>query len=234
MGNKGDEQYLPNIERQRLLSNEKIKYFWDKDEKLLHYKTCTVARHIEDKNLMYSGEYNPSMKQCPVCAMHAYVSAYAKDPESYTAYEKAYKELGMSHRILRRMYIDCDISTRRTSDGIILIHNGEWWKIVKGYEKGHVRLYHNNYYMKDGQKVKCDGYHEQITERNKQNIDNILKQIIGYDYSHHCVNRKPVPKNKSKIYIKPSTKNSLLGRLYIWIGRKMKWTTLYYDQKAVS
>lgn len=222
-----ESKNLPSKQRHQLLSNENIKYFWSHDENIIHYKTCTRTKSIPDEKLKYSNKYDSSMEQCPECAVRSYVTAYARDPEQYKKYVQDYKDMSISHKLLRKMYVDYHITTRRASDGIYLINNGEWWKITKGTEKGYLKLFHNNYYIDQGERIRCEGFHEQRKDKKRQNLDSILKYITAYDSTYHCPDGIKILAGSEVIIIKPATKNSILGRLYIWIGKKMHWVDHY-------
>ena len=218
-------KYIPSDWRQRKLSDERLKYCIDMNNRIIHYKTCDLVRSLQDDNISFISDYRQALQQCPKCAIKSYVTAFAKDPENLKRYEKAFSEMGATHKVVRKMYIDCDIRTQKVSDGIKMFRSGECWKIIAGGEKGHIRLFHHNYKVVDGKKVFVDGYHEQIKTRSKQNIDSILKQIVGYDYSTHCLNRAVTRVHGFYIYVKPSTYDSWLGKVYIWIGDKLNLLT---------
>lgn len=222
-----ESKNIPSKQRQQILSNENIRYFWSEDENVIHYKTCHCARCIPDEKLKYSNTYNSSMDQCPECAIKSYVMAYARDFEQYKRYEQDYRDMGISHKLLRKMYVDYHITTRRAIDGIYLINDGEWWKITKDTEKGYLRLFHNNYYIKQGERIRCEGFHEQLKGKKHQRLDNILKYITTYDSNLHCPDGIKILAGSEVIGIKPVAEECLLGRLYLWIGKKLHWVYRY-------
>ena len=71
--------------RNRIMSDETVKYIYSEKESILHDKHCLYAKEIPDSDLFYEKQYLPSMKQCPKCALRAYISyrPYRKAPERY-------------------------------------------------------------------------------------------------------------------------------------------------------
>ena len=51
--------------RNRIMSDETVKYIYSEKESILHDKHCLYAKEIPDSDLFYEKQYLPSMKQCP-------------------------------------------------------------------------------------------------------------------------------------------------------------------------
>lgn len=225
------KKYEPSKYRQQLLSDETVKFFWSDTEKLIHYKTCGIARKIPDDTLNSSGEYDASIPQCPECAIRAYIEAFAEDPWNYKRYKKQFKSMGIKSKTLKRMCLEFEMSLKYFSDGIVLIRNGEYWKIQKaGSKKGFVRLLHNNYYFKDGQKIRTCGFHNQIRNGKSLDIQSAINMIARYDYSKHCINRTYWHPKAATLYIRPAAKKTFWGRLYVWFGCRFNFLTDNYKK----
>ena len=68
-------------DRHRIMSNQKIKYLYSRQENVIHDKHCSCAKYIPDEDLLWSEEYVTDLKPCSDCMVQAYVSAGAKDPK---------------------------------------------------------------------------------------------------------------------------------------------------------
>lgn len=74
------EKPIFSLYRQRIFSNENVKFIYSKNNKILHEKHCPYIKAILDEELQYSGSFLPNMRQCPACAVEAYLRIGAKDP----------------------------------------------------------------------------------------------------------------------------------------------------------
>ena len=89
--------------RNRIMSDETVKYIYSEKESILHDKHCLYAKEIPDSDLFYEKQYLPSMKQCPKCALRAYISSGAKDSQNISMYLKLFKQFQIKLKQIRHM-----------------------------------------------------------------------------------------------------------------------------------
>lgn len=167
----------------RILSNEQIIYLFSENGRILHEKHCRRARKIPDEELRSLKEYDPAMKQCPECAVTAYIRIGAKDPEDMERYLALFDRIRMPVNLVRVMYLDMQMRTRLRGDTIIVWHKEDVWKIRALHKKGHVQLFHNNYIVrKDGGREFTGNFHIQNGYCRDTNISYALNLIGNYDF----------------------------------------------------
>ena len=62
-------------ERHRIMSDQKIKYLYSKQESIIHDKHCACAKYIPNEDLLWSEDYVSELKPCSECRIQAFVSA---------------------------------------------------------------------------------------------------------------------------------------------------------------
>ena len=110
--------------RQRIMSDEAVKYLYSKRGGPFHDKSCPKAQHIPDEELGYSEKYLSNISQCPLCAVKAYVRLGAKDFYNYPLYEKLFQRMRFTPVLLRRMYVNEKMRTSASSNGLTIWGGG--------------------------------------------------------------------------------------------------------------
>lgn len=219
-----------SVLRQRLMSDEKVKYFYARGQQVLHDKTCPEAKKISDSGLRWADHYLGSFKPCPVCETKAYLRQGAKDIFRYAEYQKTFELLGITPKMQRKMYVHQGMKTESYGPGRLKIRGTEdTWilETVPGTSK--VKLMHNNYRpLPDGTREFSPGYHEQVV---CQDPGYALSVIAGYTYDKH---KAAVEEKKRKIQAAkaalaaeraavpqepPARPLSLWERIKRWIGK---------------
>ena len=172
--------------RNRIMSDETVKYIYSEKESILHDKHCLYAKEIPDSDLFYEKQYLPSMKQCPKCALRAYISSGAKDSQNISMYLKLFKQFQIKLKQIRHMYIDCGMQTEAFPNMMMVWDREDAWKIQPIRGRGQVCLYHNNYHInEEGKRVFDKGFHIQSEYLSRTTIDKALEAIETYSYSKH-------------------------------------------------
>lgn len=185
---KPEEKKQPELSlfRQRILSNEQIKYIYSEREALFHDKSCREARLIPDDELRYSQEYRKDKKQCPECACKAYVRCGAKDLENYETYRKLFEKMQIQEKLIRHIYVDCGMKTKASVNVLTVWDREDTWKIVSLDTGGRVQLLHNNYHLSpDGERSFDSGYHVQNSVSQSTNAAYAFKIIETYSFDEH-------------------------------------------------
>lgn len=173
-----------SLYRQRIFSNEKIRFIYSKRLRVLHEKHCGYVKIITDDDLGYSEGYLTGMRQCPVCETDAYLRLGAKDMESAKLYKKIFARCEVTPRQLRGMYVGFNMKTRVSAKGLTIWHREDTWKVYLLPEKGHVQLLHNNYWVgENGERFFTKGFHVQNPAAADTDFEYAFRLIRNYDYS---------------------------------------------------
>ncbi len=169
--------------RQRLLSDERIKYFYSDGAKL-HDKTCPLARKIADAELRWAEDYPIHLTPCPICEIQAYLRLGARDFSQSADYERIFKEMQLTPKTLRRVYVHEKMNTEIITRNCLKIWCKEDVWLLNTEPKTHLlRLRHNNYHSKpDGSREFYPGFHEQMLCKSATYA---FKVIAGYTYDKH-------------------------------------------------
>lgn len=171
--------------RQRMMSDEAVKYLYSKQGGQFHDKSCLKAQHIPDEELGYSEKYLSNISQCPLCAVKAYVRLGAKDFYNYPLYEKLFQRMRFTPVLLRRMYVNEKMRTSASSNGLTIWGKEDSWRLEFWDGSDTMRLMHNNYYpLPDGTRIFTGGYHIQAEQAT---ANYAFTAISGYTYAGHKV-----------------------------------------------
>lgn len=193
-------------ERHRIMSNEKIKYLYSKQENIIHDKHCMCAKCIPDEEMLWSEEYLSELTPCSDCMIRAYVVVGAKDPKEVDKYLAFFEKSQMSTGQIRNIYVELGMKTRISMDAMTIWYKEDAWRIKNLPKKGHVQLYHNNYAIrKRGVREFTQGFHVQSPACSDTNIDYALNIIKNYEYKPeeyalHKGKVNPSEKKKAKQY----------------------------------
>lgn len=170
--------------RQRLMSDERVLYFYKKSENELHDKTCPEARKISDDDLRWSETYLHHLRQCPLCQTKAYLRLGARDISRLSDYEKLFQQMRISPQLQRRMYVHEGMRTEYLGSGRLKIWGSEdTWLLEEIPGTDRLRLLHNNYRtLADGMRQFVTGYHEQSVCATAKYA---VFVIAGYTYAGH-------------------------------------------------
>lgn len=175
------EPYSPY--RQRIMSDEKVKYLYSRNGGMLHDKSCPGARDIPDEELCRAEGYPTNISQCPLCAMKAYVRLGARDFYNFPLYEKHFERMRFTPRQLRRMYVNDRMRTSASNNGLTIWGKEDSWRLEYRDNGNAMRLMHNNYRpLPDGTRIFTKGYHLQaklVTAKHALNV------ISEYTYEGH-------------------------------------------------
>lgn len=218
-----------SVLRQRLMSNEKVKYFYARGQQVLHDKTCPEAKKISDSSLRWTDHYLGSFKPCPVCETKAYLRQGAKDIFRYAEYQKTFELLRITPKMQRKMYVHRGMKTESYGPGRLKIRGTEDnWILETVPRTSEIKLMHNNYRpLPDGTREFCPGYHKQVV---CQNPEYALSLIAGYTYAGHKAaaeeKKRKIQAAKAALAAKqaavpqepPARPLSLWERIKRWIG----------------
>lgn len=182
--------YQPSPFRQRILSDERIKYLYDIEDNIIHDKSCKLARSIPDERLLYGDRYDNTKQKCPECAVTAFLREGAKDFDSVKKYTELFEQMHLHDGIAREIYIEKKMKTRAGTDGITIWYREDSWKIKPVDRQGNVQLWHNNYrQLAEGKREFLAGYHLQFTNTESTSLRIALNTIETYSYESHIQNQ---------------------------------------------
>lgn len=223
-------------EHHRIMSNQKIKYLYSKQDNVIHDKHCSCAKYISDVDLLWTEEYISKLKPCPDCMLQAYVTAGAKDPKEMDKYLTFFEKTKMSTDQIRNIYVENRMKTRISMDAMTVWHKEDVWRIKCLPKKGHVQLYHNNYVVKKrGVREFTQGFHVQSSACSDTNISHALSIIKNYEYKpeeyalHNSKN--PIEKKKAKQHQLEKMEMTAVP-LEELLGEKMAEQTLWQKLKS--
>ncbi len=169
--------------RQRIMSDETVKYLYSKSSGVFHDKSCPEALKIPDEELCCSKEYLTEIPQCPLCAIKAYVRLGAKDLYNFHRYERLFDRMRFDPALIRQMYIQKGLKTFAGSNGLTIWGKEDSWRLEFREDSDKTRLMHNNYHpLPDGTRVFTKGYHVQVDPVTPQYA---LSVIAEYTYEAH-------------------------------------------------
>lgn len=182
---KRTKQKPPPIspDRQRIMSNEKIRFFFSEEGGKIHDKSCYEARKIPDEKLRFSGEYRSDLPQCRLCAVKAYVRLGAKDFYNLSNYEKLFERMELTPELLQQMYVKEGMRTTAGAGCLTVWGKEDVWRLELTGPSNALRLMHNNYYgTPDGSRRFTQGYHVQLEPVSAKYA---ITTIAGYTYEGH-------------------------------------------------
>ncbi len=164
---KNDEKDMNIIidkDFQRLLSDEKFLYLYEKSKNIIHDKHCKYAQAIGLKDIEGVTAYDFQAEQCPHCELRACLRMGAEDYDRYRKYEEFFEKIRASNAFVRRLYIDMGCKTKfSAADTLHILHKDEAWKIRLLNSKGRVELSHNDYKLSYyGEFKRFNTYHVQL------------------------------------------------------------------------
>lgn len=199
------EMVIPETEfRHKIMSDQKIRYLYSKNEQVIHEKHCIHAKEISDQDLQWSWEYISELQRCSDCEVAAYINYGAKDPEEIEKYEDFFRKTKMSLDQIRKMYIVYGMKTRIYSDTMTIWCKQDVWRMKALPKKGRVQLYHNNYIIrKKGVREFTKGFHIQNLQCEDTNITYALNLICNYEYipeewAFHQNNKQAIERMKEQ------------------------------------
>lgn len=167
----------------RMLSDEKTLYFYHTTKNTIHEKHCDILKDIKTESLQPLTSYDNEKKQCPHCALKAYLRIGAEDYKKYKEYDNLFKKMKADIDLIRNIYVELNFKTRLSDTSTIRIQYGdENWKIkLLESSTGKVSLSHNDYRLNyDGTRKKYGTYHIQNERCKRTNIQNAINVIIKY------------------------------------------------------
>lgn len=129
-----------SLQRQRLFSDERNKFFYSKEQKTLHDKSCPAVKLISDANLRCRSVYDEKMSQCEACAGKAYARAAAKDLIDIPMYQSIFAKLGLSEKQIRRLIVELKPDASVTTDALQLKIKDHVWRLKASKRPGRVYL----------------------------------------------------------------------------------------------
>lgn len=188
-GNSGRQMNDSKL-RRKIMADDNVKFICSRNEDVIHDKSCILTRNIKDYDLKYLVNYPKWMKQCPKCAIEAYLRYGAEDYDKLAEYDALFRLMMMSVEMIRHMYIDCDMKTRINGDTLTIHHKEDTWKIVYLDSPGNVRLLHNNYHIVDEHREFEKGFHIQSEFTSNTKIKYAIENIETYSWSMHRVHER--------------------------------------------
>lgn len=182
--------YQPSQFRQRILSDERVKYLYDIEDNIIHDKSCKLARSIPDERLLYGNRYDNTKQKCTECGVTAFLREGAKDFDAVKKYKELFEQMHLHDGIAREIYIEKKMKSRAGTDGITFWYQDDSWKIKPIDRQGNVQLWHNNYrQLAGGQREFLAGYHLQFTNSDSISLRTALNTIETYSYESHIQNQ---------------------------------------------
>ncbi len=185
----GEEKFKPlqpetsDSGRHRILSNENVKYVYSKGGNTLHDKSCKYVAGITNHNFRVSNKYLPAKRQCPDCAIKAYIRAggNAADKNDYMSF---FERVGLNENMIRHIYIVMKAKTSIFTNVLTIEVRGEKWKIKAHNDKDIlVDLLHSNFEVKNNERVDSDGYHVVKADISMKEAINVMQ---NYAWKEHA------------------------------------------------
>ncbi len=167
----------------RMRSDEKNLFFYHKPKNTIHEKHCDNLKQIKFEDLQPLPSYKNGKKQCPHCALQAYLRIGAEDYKKHKEYDKIFKRMKADITLIRKIYVELKFQTRLSDTSTIRIQYGdENWKIkLLDRSTGQVSLSHNDYRLNyDGTRKKYGTYHIQNERCQRTTIQQAISVILKY------------------------------------------------------
>lgn len=180
------EPQKPSVETDkrflRMLSDEKVLYFYHQAKNTIHEKHCELVKKIPVEDLTPLPAYKNGRKQCPNCALQSYLRIGAEDYKKDKAYDRLFKKMKADIKFIRKIFVEIKFKTRLTDASTIRIQYGdEAWKMKLLDNTGHISLSHNDYRLHyDGTREKYHTYHIQNERCERTTIEKATKVITRY------------------------------------------------------
>ncbi len=172
-----------NKDYQRMLSDERNLYIYEKSRNRIHDKHCICLKHLPIDDLVGIPEYMTDVKQCKTCEIESYLRIGAEDYKKHLKYEELlYEIMEATPKLLRKLYVDMRCTTRLCDANAIRIqHDDEVWKIKAINKHGHVSLSHNDYCLSyNGTRKRYHTFHIQNDSCKRTSIKNAIMVIQNY------------------------------------------------------
>ncbi len=167
----------------RMLSDEKVLYFYHQTKNTIHEKHCELVKKIPFDDLLSLPAYKNGKKQCPHCALQSYLRIGAEDYKKHKEYDKLFKRMKADIKFIRKIFVELKFKTRLSDTSTIRIQYGdETWKIkLLDRSTGQVSLSHNDYRLNyDGTRKKYGTYHIQNERCKLTTIQKAVSVITKY------------------------------------------------------
>ena len=200
-----EEEKKAVSKKQSLLDNRKYKYFYSIESKYFHDKDCECIKDIKASLFQASEDVPEGLLTCNKCYRKM---SLRKACDPYV------KQIPMIDQLLRlakvkdyhihKFAFEYGLKFQMVNSGELTVKGSEDTWIIKGFDKGHFSLWHNNY-VRTGPKerVITEGFHNQGLDG--QTLYYIMTYIHGYTYEKHLEAEEPS---------KPHTKQSFFARLW--------------------
>lgn len=176
------ETVIPKItdeNRQRMMSNPEVRYAVS--SRRIHDKKCPFIKGVSSEFLSFRERYDHNLKQCPECALMAYIRAGAEDMKNYKKYVAFFNAAKMNSEEIKAFYFNYKCTTKIEGNILTVKNREDVWKIVRSDSDTKVRLMHNNYIINpDNTRTFNGGFHLQADGISVRKAIGIL---TSYKYS---------------------------------------------------
>lgn len=196
---------ITNEERHKFMSDPNIKYVVI--DNIIHDKLCENVKGTSNEFLNFYKKYQHHFKQCPNCAVNAYIRTGAEDFCNYEKYINFYYGHRLYGKGIKKLYITNKCTTKLDTGVLTIKNRKDTWKIIDLGKDDMVKLMHNNYIINSkSERSFIGGFHVQS---ERINFNNALDKIYNYDCNtnprNHILNEADrIEKNNRKKYKKLS------------------------------
>lgn len=124
----------------------------------VHDKACICIRNIPNTDLEYFEHIPETMYVCPACEYAAIVREGVRFGERVDVYLNFFVRAGATLDDLKLLIVEhgAYLKWKNVNTLQLKVHD-DYWRIV--YKGSELCLMHNNYYVVDGQRIFCSGFH---------------------------------------------------------------------------
>jgi len=218
---------MSNRKRHKILSDESVKYVYSNGSNILHDKSCRHVDAISNSNLCTSDRYLPAKRQCPDCALKAYIRAGGDvaDKDDYISF---FERVDIDENLIRHIFIVLKAKTSIFRNVMTLEVRGEKWKVkaLDGDEMK-VELLHSNFEVVGNERVDYDGYH---SVKSAISINEAVAIMNDYSWQEHSVKVKVNERVKIFKERKQNFVQAVRQKIYamLGIGNMGPKRTIYY------
>ena len=250
------EKRLKSSENDRLARMRKHKlndpynrYIFHREKRILHDRTCRAAEKIPDGYFEMCHEFTFEMPSCRECRVRAVIRKCIDTPEDIEAAEGFFNRIiadaGDIYKLLRHK----GAAIRCISPNIMeFAVNEDTWRLQYTQKSHIVRLLHNNYCIKEKERIIEKGFHEQRV--NGRCMFHVAAQIMAeYQSDYHIkeiqqeedLQMEMAPVNEIEIkednFSLPTAvrikKFSLLYNRYMFIDTKAKYYRKVFQHRKI-
>lgn len=184
--------------RVRKLNDARFKYAYHTEKKVLHDRKCKLVKEIPDEYFEMCVDNDEGMKICRLCKMQVMLRQSVDKQSDVELLEKFFKRAYAGKKDVIRLLSAENAKIRYVTFHTIEIKvRDDKWLITINRKTGKLDLRHNNYSIRNGERIIEEGFHEQQII-SRRTFSGIRGTILGYNNMFHIKKLRMAAREEQK------------------------------------